>query len=140
MARIKFLDLMSMERLLLRVDSLLKDHTLRMAPHRGRSIYIFHPALGYYCRQFGLRQESVEKDGKEPTPAHLAELQESMKRDGARAILVQREFDRSHAEVLSRSLGIEIISIDPLQYDWFRMMDELATAIEQALNGNRAKN
>ena len=32
-----------------------------------RAILVFHPAWGYLCRSYGLKQIAVEKEGKEPT-------------------------------------------------------------------------
>lgn len=116
-----------------RIDSLIDNHTERMAPYQGRRLYIFHPSLGYYCRQFGIEQVAIEDQGKEPSPLHLSSMHAMMEQDSARAILVQREFDQEHAQVIAKSLGIDLIIIDPLQYDWFKMMDDIASAIEEAL-------
>lgn len=32
---------------------------------------IYHPALSYFARDYGLNQISIEEGGKEPSPAHL---------------------------------------------------------------------
>ena len=39
-----------------------------------KSILVFHPAWGYFCRDYGLTQVAVEKEGKEPTAKGLQAL------------------------------------------------------------------
>jgi zinc transport system substrate-binding protein len=37
---------------------------------------------------------------------------------GVRKILLQSEFDKRHAESIAEEIGAEIITINPLSYDW----------------------
>src|ERR1700733_5909223 len=43
---------------------------------RSTRLYILvsHPAFGYFCRDYGLEQLSIEMEGREPTPRYLTEL------------------------------------------------------------------
>ena len=41
---------------------------------KSRAFLIYHPALGYYAKNYGLRQLSVQNDGKEPSADYLAHL------------------------------------------------------------------
>jgi zinc transport system substrate-binding protein len=41
---------------------------LRLAPLRGRKVFVYHPAFGYFLDEFNILQEAVETGGKEPTP------------------------------------------------------------------------
>ena len=42
-----------------------------LAPCRGQTFYVFHSALGYFADAYGLKQKSVETEGKSPTPRQL---------------------------------------------------------------------
>ena len=42
-----------------------------LAPCRGQTFYVFHPAFGYFADAYGLVQKSVETEGKPPTPRRL---------------------------------------------------------------------
>lgn len=66
---------------------------------------IYHPALSYFARDYGLKQISIEERGKEPSPAHLKELIETCRRDNARVIFVQQEFDTRNARLIADELG-----------------------------------
>lgn len=118
-------------KILQRIDSIQLILDDRLTPIKGGNVYIFHPTLGYFARQYGLVQISIEHEGKEPTPKMLESLVEQLKQEENPLILVQREFDRKHAEVLARSANARIVEIHPLEYDWFAVMDELVRALAE---------
>lgn len=96
-------------------DSLIKE-TLK--PYEGRTFLIFHPALAYFARDYGLKQESIEFEGKEPSPVHMREIIDMAKANGIKAIFVSREFDTRHAETIAAQLGGSLVTFDPMAYNW----------------------
>lgn len=100
-----------------------------LASSRGKKIISYHPSLTYFARDYGLEQLSVEQGGKEPTPAHLAWLAETAKRDGIRCIYIQSEFDRELAAVVASEIGGSVIQIVPLNPDWSNNLISIARLI-----------
>lgn len=96
---------------------------------QARTFIIYHPALTYLAREFDLTQLSIEFDGKEPTPAQLKELIETARRNGVKVVFVQMEFDRKNAELIAGETGCELVSINPLSYDWNGEMLRIARAL-----------
>ena len=90
---------------------------------------IYHPALSYFARDYGLKQISIEEGGKEPSPAHLKELIETCRRDNARVIFVQQEFDTRNARLIADELGVTVVPINPLSYEWREEMINAANAL-----------
>ena len=91
---------------------------------------IYHPALSYFARDYGLHQISIEEGGKEPSPATLKTLIETCRREGAQIIFVQQEFDQQNAQLIADELGIEIVPINPLSHDWAEEMLRVANALK----------
>ena len=91
---------------------------------------IYHPALSYFARDYGLHQISIEEGGKEPSPATLKTLIETCRREGAQIIFVQQEFDQRNAQLIADELGIEIVPINPLSHDWAEEMLRVASALK----------
>lgn len=83
-----------------------------------KAFLIYHPALTYFAHDYGWTQIAIEKDGKEPSPAQLADLIRRCKAQRVRTIFVQQEFDRRNAELIARETGTRITVINPLAYDW----------------------
>lgn len=110
-----------------------------VAPVRGGVLFVYHPAFGYFCRDYGLRQEAVETEGKEPSSARLARLVDAAKAKGVRVIFVQPQFAARSAEALASAIGGAVVAIDPLPENYLREMETLARTIERYLAaGQRA--
>ncbi|MDO4164368.1 MAG: zinc ABC transporter substrate-binding protein [Bacteroides sp.] len=110
-----------------RTDSLIC--VMLSAPEADRSFMIYHPALSYFARDYGLHQISIESGGKEPSPAHLKELINACKEEKVRVVFVQPEFDQRNAELIAQQTGTSIVSINPLSYDWETEMINVARAL-----------
>jgi len=94
-----------------------------------RGFVIFHPALTYFADEFGLKQYSIEEDGKEPSPSSLRKLIEESRAAGVKVIFVQMEFDRRHAEQIAAEIGAKIVTINPLDYNWGEQMKRITKAL-----------
>lgn len=119
-----------------RLDSLKKtiartdENVKAILKNASTSFLIYHPALSYFARDYGLKQISIEEGGKEPSPAHLKELIELCKREKIHVIFVQQEFDQRNAQLIADELGIKVVSINPLSYDWTDEMENAARSLQ----------
>lgn len=95
----------------------------------SRAFLIYHPALSYFARDYGLHQISIEKGGKEPSPAYLQALIDQCRREQVKIIFVQREFDVRNAEIIAKELGVKVVTINPLSYQWKEEMIRIAKAL-----------
>ena len=110
----------------LMLDSIHLAITKQLEGLENRRFMIYHPALTYYARDFGLEQYSLELEGKSPSPAHMREMIDLSKEQHISKILIQNQFDRKNAEVLARETGSEIIQFDPLDLHWGEQMRYIA--------------
>ena len=91
---------------------------------------IYHPALSYFARDYGLKQISIEEGGKEPSPAQLKALIDTCRKENAHTIFVQQEFDQRNAQLIADELGVNVVSINPLSYNWAEEMLRVAKALK----------
>lgn len=108
-------------------DSLIRQQL--SAPEAAKAFMIYHPALSYFARDYGLHQISIEEGGKEPSPAHLKELIDLCQTEDVRVIFVQPEFDKRNAETIAQQTGTKVVPINPLSYDWEEEMLNVAKAL-----------
>lgn len=99
----------------------------------GRRFLVYHPALGYFARDYGLVQEAIEAEGKEPSPARLAALVDGGRHAGVRVVLGQRGMPPKSVEILATALGARVIEIDPMAGDWLANLRRIAAAVDAAL-------
>lgn len=83
-----------------------------------RSFMIYHPALGYFARDYNLNQVAIEDEGKEPSVTHIQHIVELAKQENMKFILVSKEFDTRNAETIARETGAEIIVFNPMAADF----------------------
>lgn len=112
---------------ILHTDSLIRRQL--SAPDAAKSFMIYHPALSYFARDYGLHQISIEEGGKEPSPAHLKDLIDLCKAEDVKVIFVQPEFDKRNAETIAQQTGTRVVPINPLSYDWEEEMLNVANAL-----------
>lgn len=101
----------------------------KIAASGVRYFIIYHPALTYYARDYGLQQVAIEDDGKEPSARALARLIEQARRDSVRTIFYQSQFPASAVEVIARDIEAQSVAIDPLKEDVIANIDSLTDLI-----------
>ena len=111
------------------IDNIDEKITQFLKNSSQKAFIIYHPALTYFARDYGLTQYSIETDGKEPSPEQLKTLMETAKEKGIKTVFVQQEFDRKNAESVAKQTGCRIITINPLSYDWGREILHIAQAL-----------
>jgi zinc transport system substrate-binding protein len=90
---------------------------------------VFHPAWGYFAREYGLVQFPVEIEGKEPKPKELIKIIEEAKKENIKAIFTQSEFSTKSAQTIADSLNIKVLKETPLAEDWSENLIKMANAI-----------
>jgi len=121
------------ERFSLMLDSLQQEISARLDNLENRKFMIYHPALSYYAREFGLEQIPLEIEGKAPSPTHFKEITDLAVRNRISIIFIQKQFDREYAEVLARETGAEIIQFDPLDLQWRAQMLYIAEQLNRSV-------
>ncbi|GET27403.1 metal ABC transporter solute-binding protein, Zn/Mn family [Prolixibacter sp. NT017] len=96
------------------------DHevSMKLSLLKGKRFLIFHPSLGYLARDYGLIQESIEFEGKSPSPKHMEEIVKKARKQHIKLILIQKQFDKADAETIAREIHADVMQIDPLDEDW----------------------
>lgn len=109
------------------------DLTARFADLTERRFMIYHPALGYFARDYGLEQIAIEIDGQEPGPASLARIVEDARAADIHVIFVQQEFSQSAADAVARAIDGEVVSIAPLAENMLENTRDMAEALLRVL-------
>lgn len=119
---------------LLEIDQLHTELTGKFSNAGRRSFLVFHPALGYFARDYGLTQISIEQEGKNPTAANIRRIIDLARKEGLRDVFIQMEFERDNAHAIARELGGDVIRIDPLAEEWLENFRDTAEKLLRVLN------
>ena len=106
-----------------------------LAPLKGRPLFVYHPAFGYFADAYGLKQVAVEIEGKEPSAKQLGAMIDEARKAGARVVFVQPQFSKKSAEAVAKAIGGVVVEMDDLAPDYLKNLDDMAAKIQEALGG-----
>jgi zinc transport system substrate-binding protein len=104
-----------------------------LAPLAGRTLFVYHPAFGYFADAYRLEQVAVEIRGAEPSARQLAQLIDAARDKGVRVLFVQPQFSRVGADAVARAINGAVVPIDALAQDYAGNLERIAAAVEEAL-------
>lgn len=114
------------------IDSLDGEIRTTLRPLAQRTFMIYHPALGYFARDYGLQQVSVEQDGREPSAERMQQLILQAQRNHVQVIFIQEEHAGRAARRIAEATGARIVSIAPLSAEWDKEMLRIARSLVQS--------
>jgi zinc transport system substrate-binding protein len=118
---------------LAKLDALDKDIREGLSSVINRRFIVFHPAWGYFARDYNLEQIPIEIGGKEPSAKDIADLIQKAKELGIKIIFAEPQFNPRSAETIAKEIGGRVVFIDPLAEDYVSNMrlvlDELVKAM-----------
>ena len=123
----------NLEQVKQRLTALHQEIKTILAPWKGATIFVFHPAFGYFTREYHLQQQAVEVEGKSPAPRQLYALIKQAKSDKVKVIFVQPQFDRKSAAMVAQAIGGRVVPLDPLAGNVVDNLRTMAAAIDAAL-------
>ena len=132
-------------------DRRLTDATKRwkttMAPYKGTKIVTYHRSWPNFAEAFGLDVVGyVEpKPGIPPSPAHTFELEQEMKRQNVKIVLVEPYFDLKTPNAIGRDTGAKVLVMPPSVggvkevNDYFQLFDYDINLLVNAIKETGAK-
>jgi len=100
----------------------------------NRTFMVYHPAFGYFARDYDLTMIPIAKEGKEPTAEGLAKLIEQAKANNIKLVFASPQFNVENARTIAQEIGGRVAFIDPLAVDYinnmYMVLDELVKGME----------
>lgn len=106
----------NLEFYLARLDTLHAEISERVENFANKSYVSLHPAFPYFARRYGLSRAAViyQAPGKEPSPRHLDEVADAIKKTGVNAVFAEPQLSPKAARVIAREAGVQMLLLDPL--------------------------
>jgi zinc transport system substrate-binding protein len=100
-----------------------------LKPYEGQAILASHGSFGYFCKEYGLVQITIETEGKQPMPKDLENLATRLKNTPVICVFAQVQFDQKGAILIAKKLKKPLYSIDPYSKNYFEMQEDLVAKI-----------
>jgi len=130
-----------------RLDAAEKGWLAQLAPYKGTKVVTYHRSFPNFAERFGLDIIGyVEpKPGIPPSPQHTLDLQEEMKRQNVKLVLVEPYFDLKTPNAIGRATGAEVLVMPPSvggvkeASDYLKLFDYDINLLVQAIKKVGAK-
>ena len=98
-----------------RLAAAIKGWEAKMAPFKGRKVITYHRSWPNFCERFGMNVvDYVEpKPGIPPTPQHTLDIENLMKSQGMKLILVEPYFDLKTPNTIASDVGGQVVVLMP---------------------------
>ena len=100
-----------------------------LAPCKGMSFFVYHPAFGYFAQLYGLQQKAIELGGREASPARMASVIREARKANVKVVFVQKQFNPASARALANAIKGEVMELDPLAPDVEQNFNAIAAAL-----------
>ncbi len=101
-----------------------------------KTFLTFHQSWAHYARNFGLREVSVELEGREPGPKGMAMLMDFAKANNIKAVVADSLTSRAAVEAIAKNLEATVIYATPLAEDWPGALLEFSEKLAGVLGGS----
>jgi len=115
------------------IDTLDREFSSLLAPYKNRKFMVFHPAWGYFARDYHVQQLPIEVEGKSPSMADFREAIDIAKKENIHIIFIQKQTDTHVARAVADEINGQVVVLDPLSEDWFKNMKQIAVTLSQTL-------
>jgi len=123
-----------------RLDELDNEITETLSGIENRKFLVYHPAWGYFCRDYDLEQFGIEENGKKPSPSKIVEAIKYARENNVRVIaissLISYEVwacDRESLDEIAEEIDGWIIELDPLPEHYIKGMRKVAVTLARNL-------
>jgi zinc transport system substrate-binding protein len=115
------------------LQSLDREIRNRLSGLKERHFLVFHPAWGYYARDYGLEQIAAEVEGKTLTPVQMTQVIEKARAGRIKVMFVSPQFSTTQAEAIARDIGGTTAIVDPLSRDYQQNLRQATAAFVRSM-------
>lgn len=115
------------------LDQLDKYISQSLAGITKRNFMVYHPAWGYFARDYNLVEIPIEEEGKEPSAGDIARLIEQAKMNNIKVIFVSPQYNMERAQVIAKEIGGEVVVADHLARDYIGNLHKFSDEISRYL-------
>ena len=115
------------------IDALDEEISASLGTLTARKFITFHPAWGYFARDYDLEQIAIEVGGNEPSASEMADLITTAKENQIQIIFAQPEFSTKASETIADEINGQVILVSPLAENWLDNMKLITESLSSAL-------
>jgi len=129
-----------------KLDAAIARWEKEAAPLKGKKLVSYHPDLIYFAERFGMEPiGTIEiRAGVDPTPGHIAELEDKMRREKVDFVVREVQYPSGLAESVAQATGATLVELPvmsgglPDTKDYISFIDHNVRTMVKAAQGGGA--
>ncbi len=95
----------------LKLNNKIDEWSKKLSPYRGIKVVSYHISWSYFAKRFGLEIVGTlePKPGIPPSPVHLKNIIELIKKENVKMILQENYYSKKTAEMVQRETGVRVL-------------------------------
>ena len=134
----------NLEAYLATLDAAIAKWEKEAAPLHGQKLVSYHPDLAYFAETFGMVPfGTIEiRAGVDPTPGHIAQLEESMRKNNVKLVVRELQYPAGLAESVAKAAGATLVELPvmsggiPETKDYIGFLDYNVRTMVKAVQGS----
>ncbi|WP_066499739.1 metal ABC transporter solute-binding protein, Zn/Mn family [Abyssisolibacter fermentans] len=98
-----------------------------------KTFIIYHPSLGYFAKDYGLKMITIEQNGKDATAQKLQDVIDFANERNIKVIFYQAEFDKQQAQTIAAEINGTTVEIKPLASNYIENMKKIVETFKTIL-------
>ncbi|HBQ27288.1 MAG TPA: zinc ABC transporter substrate-binding protein [Syntrophomonas sp.] len=116
------------------LDKLDREITATLSGVKDKSFLVYHPAWGYFARDYGLQEVAIEEHGKEPGAREMSRVINYAKKNQIKTVFDSSQHSTHSADAIAAELGARVVLLDPLPADYMDNMRKVAETMATELS------
>lgn len=98
----------------------------------GTDILVYHPAFGYYAKDYNLTQIGAMINDEEPSPQRIAMMVDIAKQNNITVLFNEPQYDPKFMQSIASQVGGKVLTVNDLDEHYIQNMMNVAKAFSQA--------
>ena len=109
-----------------------KNTTKLLKGKQNTNILVYHPAFGYYARDYNLTQVGAMLNDEEPSPQRIAMMVDIAKQNNITVLYNEPQYDPKFMQSIASQVGGQVLTVNDLDEHYLQNMMNVAKAFSKA--------
>lgn len=114
------------------LQTLDKNTTKLLKDKQNRDILVYHPAFGYYAKDYNLTQVGAMLNDEEPSPQRIANMVDIAQKNNITVLFNEPQYDPKFMQSIASQVGGQVLTVNDLDEHYIQNMMNIASAFSKA--------
>ena len=114
------------------LQTLDKNTTKLLKDKQNTDILVYHPAFGYYAKDYNLTQVGAMLNDEEPSPQRIANMVDIAQKNNITVLFNEPQYDPKFMQSIASQVGGQVLTVNDLDEHYIQNMMNIARAFSKA--------